>query len=321
MKLSIIIPIYNIEAYLAECIDSIVNQIDNKEVEIILINDGSTDNCKSICEEYVKKHQNILLINQSNRGQGFARNLGLEIAKGEFVWFIDGDDWIIDNTINTILENLNNFDIEMLEFSFQFYYQKTKKFASSLYGEKNIETTNGIDFIKKNERVLIPVWLYIYKKSFLKTNKIIFNEETFSEDEKFNWDCFCYVNKIKKIDLIVVNYRIRPNSLINSNVYEKRIKSSIFILDYFQNLKKINYFGLIDIENKIYNNLNQFFSFLIKSNLSLNSKIEYLKKVKKIIPKIQPFESEREIVSLEKKIYNFNVYLFYFYKLFRNYIR
>ncbi len=321
MKLSIIIPIFNIEDYLVECIESIINQIDKSEVEIILINDGSTDNCKSICEEYVKMHKNIFLINQSNCGQGSARNLGLETAKGEFVWFVDGDDWIIDNTINKILENLNKFDLEMLEFSFQFYYQKTKKFASSLYGEKNIETTNGIDFIKKNERVLIPVWLYIYKKSFLKINKIIFNEETFSEDEKFNWDCFCFVNKIKKIDLIVVNYRIRSNSLINSNVFEKRIKSSIFILDYFNNLKKINYFELIDVENKINDYLNQFFSFLIKSNLSFNLKIKYFKKVKKIIPKIQSFESERKIVSLEKKIYNFNVYLFYFYKLFRNYIR
>ena len=91
MKLSIIIPVYNVEKYLPKCLDSILNQ-SFKDFEIICINDGSSDNSLKILEEY--KDKRIIIINKENAGSGVARNAGLEIAKGEYIFFVDGDDWL-----------------------------------------------------------------------------------------------------------------------------------------------------------------------------------------------------------------------------------
>ena len=93
IKISVIVPVYNAEKYLSDCIDSILNQT-LKEIELILINDGSTDNSLQICREKASKDSRVKIINKKNEGQGYARNIGIDRAKGEFITFVDSDDYI-----------------------------------------------------------------------------------------------------------------------------------------------------------------------------------------------------------------------------------
>lgn len=113
MKVSVIIPVYNVEKYLRRCLDSVVNQT-YKDIEVILVNDGSPDNSKEICEEYVAKYSNIQLINQKNAGLGAARNTGLQYITGDAVTFVDSDDWIELDAIEYSVASMKKSDADIV---------------------------------------------------------------------------------------------------------------------------------------------------------------------------------------------------------------
>ena len=110
IKISIIVPVYNIEAYVARCLDSLVQQ-DLKEIEIIVVNDGSTDNSPEICKSYAKKYPNIKYISQRNQGLSAARNTGISAAKGEYIGFVDGDDFVKNGMFSTLYNNAIENDV------------------------------------------------------------------------------------------------------------------------------------------------------------------------------------------------------------------
>lgn len=118
-KLSVIVPIYNVEKFLPECIESAVNQPFESEndFEVILVNDGSPDNCLSICREYEKKHGNVRVVNQANAGVSAARNAGLDLATGEYVCFLDGDDCFLPGALPPLVSAAEAHDVDMLSFS------------------------------------------------------------------------------------------------------------------------------------------------------------------------------------------------------------
>lgn len=118
--ISIIIPIYNVEKYLSKCIESLVGQT-YKDIEIILINDGSPDHCLSICEQYSKKDNRIIVINQENKGVSAARNAGLKIAKGEYIGFIDPDDWIAVDMYEGLHSVIKQSDVDMVICGYEYY--------------------------------------------------------------------------------------------------------------------------------------------------------------------------------------------------------
>ena len=111
-QISVIIPVYNVEQYLSKCLESIINQT-LQDIEIICINDGSTDNSLQILEEYAQKDSRMIVINQENQGVGVARNKGLEIARGDYIWFVDSDDYVERNGLDYVYEKSkeNNADI------------------------------------------------------------------------------------------------------------------------------------------------------------------------------------------------------------------
>lgn len=113
MKVSVIIPVYNVEKYLRRCLDSVVNQT-YKDIEVILVNDGSPDNSKEICEEYVAKYSNIQLINQKNAGLGAARNTGLQYITGDAVTFVDSDDWLESDAIEYYVASMKKSDADIV---------------------------------------------------------------------------------------------------------------------------------------------------------------------------------------------------------------
>ena len=117
-KVSIIIPVYNVENYLSECLDSAIAQ-DHENKEIIVINDGSTDNSPRIIDEYQKKHLEIIVKHTTNQGQSTARNIGLDMASGDYVIFLDSDDWLESNTLSVCLEKINEYKADIIFFAAQ----------------------------------------------------------------------------------------------------------------------------------------------------------------------------------------------------------
>jgi glycosyltransferase involved in cell wall biosynthesis len=138
--ISIIIPVYNVEKYLSECLDSIMNQTFS-DIEIICINDGSTDNSLAYLEKYSQKGSRVIVINQENKGQAVARNIGIKAAKGKYVLFVDSDDWIAQNSCETLLSYLTE-DIDLIIFDTnifgEFDKSMNKYFQPKFSGKLNI---------------------------------------------------------------------------------------------------------------------------------------------------------------------------------------
>lgn len=117
MKLSIVIPMFNAENYISRCLNSALDQnLPNNEYEIIIINDGSTENSLKICQEFAIKHSNIKIISTENLGQSSARNAGIQISKGEYIYFIDSDDYISTNSLDILIEESLKFNLDILCF-------------------------------------------------------------------------------------------------------------------------------------------------------------------------------------------------------------
>lgn len=201
VKVSVIVPIYNVEKYLKKCLDSIINQT-LKEIEIILVNDGSTDGSSLILEEYKRKDNRIILINKINGGQGSARNEGIKIAKGEYIGFVDSDDWISLDMYEKLYEEAEE-NIDLVVCGRELFNSEYKKI-----GEIKIE--NRIISIEDIEEYIIDNLLYVqtvvccnklYKKRILKENNILFEdvERVGSEDALFN---YCYILNSKKVKTI-----------------------------------------------------------------------------------------------------------------------
>lgn len=236
MKLSIIIPFYNTEKYISRCIDSILSQTFS-DWELILIDDGSTDNCLKLCEEYASRDHRIKILTQRNSGQGAARNYGLKIAKGEFVTFIDSDDVLLDS--ETFSYAINAFscgdDIDIVQFPFIKFNDK----QTIVQPEKvNTILTSKEDLILHSDvlNMLYPTgsvvktspWPKIYRKELFYTVK--FPEGIVYEDTYL----FCeLLSKIRKIVLIEKglygNYE-RINSTTTAPIDSRKAHDRIVVL-------------------------------------------------------------------------------------------
>jgi glycosyltransferase involved in cell wall biosynthesis len=185
VKISVIIPIYNSEKYIEKCINSIVNQT-LKDIEIICVNDGSTDNTENILNDFAQKDSRIKILNQENQGQGAARNYGLSIATGEYVGYVDADDYIELNYFETLYNTAKKYNSEIAVASIlkhkKFYdkynvFYKNEKVASSI-----AEKIKLCGDVKKN---FFYAWNKIYKRELLIKNEINFPQGQIYEDVMF----------------------------------------------------------------------------------------------------------------------------------------
>lgn len=210
-KVSIIIPVYNAEKYLRQCLDSVVNQT-LKDIEIICVNDGSPDNSLEILQEYAKKDDRIKIINKVNGGVSSARNVGLEVAQGEFIGFVDSDDYIDLN----YYENLYNrakvtcSDIVVAEYIYRFRDKKKKVF---LKVDKSVVTTNVKE---KFECLYLPDFCYlgnkIYKRDFL---EVRFPEGVTYEDIYFTTHVLAQDGRMAVAENATYYYRNNADSIVN----------------------------------------------------------------------------------------------------------
>lgn len=209
MKLSIIIPVYNVEKYIRECLESCLMQeyVTGNDYEIIIINDGSTDNSLKIAEKIVEGYVNVTIISQENAGQSVARNKGVSLAKGDYVWFVDADDWVAKDAVSIILKKVKNSpDVLMMRSANNIdgklvVRQKLRK--EGIFSSRYI--LNNIDW-----EVCTP--FYIINRSFLIDNHLQFYEGVFYEDNEFTPRLLFWANNIMVINQILYFVNINPNS-------------------------------------------------------------------------------------------------------------
>lgn len=196
MLLSIVIPVYNLEDYLARCLNSIIHQnYDKNDYEIIIVNDGSTDGSQDIIDDYVNRFENISAICQKNSGVSDARNRGLELAKGEYVWFIDGDDWISKDSIAYLAEIAINEKPDYILFG----YRRTDQNTTSELNLRDYNVRKSINgYINLESCYAAGVCFYWMKKSIIDAQNIFFNKRMkYGEDALF-------INQLKVYSINVI---------------------------------------------------------------------------------------------------------------------
>lgn len=237
-KISIIVPVYNVEKYLPTCLDSLVNQT-FRDIEIICINDGSTDKSLQILQEYVSKDTRIKIINQNNTGSSGARNVGLGHAKGEYVMFVDSDDWIEFNTCELAYAKANNHQCDVVMWPYISEHENLSnrkaifKDYEIIFDEFSIKNKIHRRFAglldtelakPENADSIVTVWGKLYKTSIIKDNNILFVDLNLigtSEDALFNLSLFGHVKKAVYINEYLNHYRKdNPHSLTTAYKHE-----------------------------------------------------------------------------------------------------
>lgn len=220
-KVSVIVPVFNAAEYLAECVTSILGQ-QNIECELLLVESGSTDGSKKICESIAAEHENVLILNLKSKGPGDARNTGLEAATGEYIAFVDADDYLPDakalhRMVNSLEEN--GADIAVGNYQRLWNGRMLSAAGHNSFSRLNRESAEFRFRGFFSGGVLSYVWCKLYRKSFLRKHRIRFGDYNYAEDKMFNFVCYLHGASYAFLDENVYVYRRNVQSI--SNVYRK----------------------------------------------------------------------------------------------------
>lgn len=232
--LTVIVPMYNASTYINNCIESILRQT-YKNIEIILINDGSTDNTELICKKYQQIDSRIVLINQENKGVSIARNLGLNNANGEYITFIDSDDTIERDTYQIVLNKMNEQNADIGIFKYRRYDSYTNNSIEYGISEEKSYTFPEIleDYLSLNDYKKLGEanWNKVFRKNCIKNIK--FKTIRIGEDFLFNYEAFKNASKIVNIPLVLYNYYINNNSATLSEFNKGKL------IEYIESRKEV----------------------------------------------------------------------------------
>ena len=234
--LSIIVPVYNTEKWLRRCVDSIVySDLNKSEIELILVNDGSTDNSREIAEEYADKLEFVKVVNQQNKGLSEARNTGIKNALGKYLWFVDSDDFV-DARLKDMLNDIVKADADCFLTYMSYYKQGLVTRGPDIYHTlpKGI-VMSGRDAVL-NGIAPSSACVVFFRHEFLIENGLLFNPEYIHEDVVLTYTCFCKAKKIYVSDYAKYICEKRDDSISNPQNAEKRLR---FLLD---DLKVSEYF-------------------------------------------------------------------------------
>lgn len=269
--ISIVIPIYNIEKYLTKCIETVIHQT-YKNLEIILVDDGSIDSSGAICDEYAKRDSRVKVIHKINGGLSDARNAGIKVANGKYIAFLDGDDYVDNTMYEKLYESIktNNADICVCGYT-------------RIYGEKEIEFPLNVNKYNKDKTFLynmigtqpsdltdisvgMSVWKCLYDLDIIKKNNIFYKSEKIytSEDIIFQIEYFDFVKKVVLVGEPLYKYRFIVGSLTNRYKKDRFEKQKILYLKIISMLEERNL-----LSNEVKNRLNRTFFMKIKSCIKL----------------------------------------------------
>lgn len=280
-KISIIVPIYNVETYLRDCMETIINQT-YKEIEIILVNDGSTDSSLEICNEYAEKNDKIKIVSKKNGGLSDARNVGLEYATGKYIMFVDSDDYLAFNSCEVLYNAIKDTEFDFVTANFAFTNNDGTPWKKPMFGDKFENTILDIsDYKKSFYLVNSTVWNKIFRKEFIDKNNLKFEYGLLAEDAVFTTKAFLKAKTTYYIKDIVYYYRQRETKRGNASIsfncsveYFKKVNQAYRII--YNNFKKYNE---IDFYRYYYAKSTAYilYKFIDSVLLSDEEKIEVLK--------------------------------------------
>ena len=255
MKYSVIIPVYNVEKYINRCLKSILSQHYN-DLEIIVIDNGSTDRSGSICDIYANEYANFSVYHIENHGVGSARNFGLSKARGEFIYFVDSDDYLVGNLFAEFEDKLTP-DLDLLVFS---YYNSFEQELTERNRTKKCLPYSGLydknDFIKIFtdlflSDMLYTVWNKLYRREFLIENNISFEKYELGEDVRFNLDVYHKVNKVYLSQDSYYVYVIGRKGSAMSSYNPKRLQYQLQELELVDSLLKDWHIDSSNLDNTV----------------------------------------------------------------------
>ena len=249
-KISIVIPVYNTEKFIDTCLESCITQT-LKDIEIIIVDDCGSDGAIAIAENYAKKDSRIKIIHhEKNKGLGGARNTGINVAIGEYLWFLDSDDYIAENSCQILYDYAKEKDLEIIQFSSCNFKEinNTKIFSLNLLNNPWTKSKLLNPSDKKSGLSGCPnvtAWSYIAKTSLIKNFE--FREGVYHEDVDFTLKLFSKCKRFETVSYTAYYYRINPDSITNTTLSERRLNDIIslcYVLkDYVkQNKYKKGYF-------------------------------------------------------------------------------
>lgn len=220
VKLSIIVPIYGVEQYLRKCVDSLLKQdIPSSEYEIILVDDGGHDKCPQICDDYAATHKNIRVVHRPNGGLSAARNSGIKIAKGEYVCFVDSDDYWQHNVLAELMAQVERDNLDVLRYRLQYVnpqYEvynpyKIDPFKGNDYSEI---PTDGVSFLNSRMNTRCYAWQFILKRDLL--DGCLFTPGIYFEDTDWAPRMLRNAHRVASTTTLVYNYLVREGSITNA---------------------------------------------------------------------------------------------------------
>lgn len=214
MKLSIIVPVYGVAKYLPKCVDSLLAQ-DISDYEIILVDDGSTDECPQICDQYAEQYSNIKVIHQANAGLSAARNTGIAAATGDYIMFVDSDDYLQPNVLGALMEQVRRDNLDVLRFRYQNVRESGEAFAPykdmTNYNDYSSTPTDGQTFLNERMGTQCYAWQFIVKTDIVCLE--LFTPGIYFEDTDWTPRMLLRAKRVASTDLVVYNYLWREGSI------------------------------------------------------------------------------------------------------------
>ena len=305
MILSIIVPVYNVEAYLKKCVCSLLDQdIPVSEYEIILVDDGSTDSSGQFCEDMAAVYENVRVIHQQNGGLSAARNTGIRAAKGEYVQFVDSDDYLNANIFRNIVGRLVEDDLDVLRINYQNVNSAGVVFEPNKYTDPYIDFSedvcDGLSFL--NERLGFACYAvqFIVRTSLLKQEGNGFQEGIYFEDVEWTPRILLQAKRVSSSKEKVYNYLYRADSIARNTDLTKKDKA---IRDRFGILEKLNVLNNRTGRNPWFNGMIAHMSLSILNDICVffyDCRKEYLDVLKSI--KVFPLSTYHATQSAKRKI-------------------
>ena len=240
MSVSIIVPIFKVEEYLDECIGSIINQ-DYKDIQIILIDDGSPDMCGAICDRYAESDPRITVIHKTNGGLSDARNAGMSIATGKYILFVDSDDYLEKNAVSQLVEFSENNNLDILMFDAVSFGNDSivpisndavrKYIANNVYAGKYTGAEFFVNLVD-NRDYRSPVQYFLFRHDFILSNNLIFHYGILHEDEEFTFLALLYADRVMHLPRILYHHRLRDNSIMSVG-FSKRNTDSLYEIIFY----------------------------------------------------------------------------------------
>ena len=259
-QISIVIPIYNVEAYLEECFDSVLAQALDT-LEVVCVNDGSTDRSQAIIEKYCSEHEHWSYVVQTNQGLSMARNNGLKRAQGVYVFFLDSDDFLEPDVLGAALKQAFEQDLDILDIKVCSYLSGKRTPWNEDLGNPRAVPETGRDYLveyigKYNRQPSVSAWSHLFRRTFLLDHRMTFLPGRYYEDLPFTLESYLLASRVNVNDRYVYNYRLNMSSITKSAPKVKHVEDLLHVSQVVAN---------IACQHRVHVPMENFFHAILKS--------------------------------------------------------